>query len=68
MAGILEGLKGMFGKKPEIREDEPIRRMGTQRAKEEEVKQEEFVPRYKLAQKMREDKEMNTPLVKRKRY
>ena len=68
MAGILEGLKGMFGKRPEIREDEPIRRMGTQRAKEEEAKPEEFVPRYKLAQKMREDKEMNTPLVKRKRY
>ena len=68
MAGILEGLKGIFGKKQEVRETEPIRRMGSIKKVTEESQVEEFVPRYKLAQKMREDKEMDTPLVTRKRY
>ena len=64
--GLLNGLKGIFGKKEEVREEAP-RRLESKRLVEQ-IGETEFVPRYKLAQKMREDKEMDTPLVKRKRY
>jgi hypothetical protein len=63
--GILNGLKNMFGKK-EVAE-EPARRIESKKMTVT-VGEEEFVPRYKLAQKMREDKDMDTPIVKRKRY
>ncbi len=63
--GILSGIKNIFGKK-EVAE-EPARRIESKRLVEQ-IGDVEFVPRYKLAQKMREDKEMDTPLVKRKRY
>lgn len=66
MVGILDKIKGIFGKKEEVRE-EPVRRIESKRLVEQ-IGEEEFIPRYKLAKKMREDKEMDTPLVKRKRY
>lgn len=68
MAGILDKFKSIFGKRPEIRDDVPIRRMGSIKKPVDEDAPQEFVPRYKMAKKMREDKEMETPLVKRKRY
>jgi len=64
--GLLSGLKNIFGKKEAVQEG-PVRRIESRRLVEQ-VGDVEFVPRYKLAQKMREDKEMDTPLVKRKRY
>ncbi len=66
MVGILDKVKGIFGKK-EVEEDTTIRRIVAKKVVEEN-KPEEFVPRYKLAQKMREDKEIDTPIVKRKRF
>ena len=64
--GLLSGLKNIFGKK-ETEQEGPVRRIESRRLVEQ-IGDTEFVPRYKLAQKMREDKEMDTPLVKRKRY
>ena len=64
--GLLSGLKNIFGKKEEISEG-PVTRLESRRLVEQ-IGDTEFIPRYKLAQKMREDKEMDTPLVKRKRY
>ena len=66
MVGILGKMKGIFGKKQESNE-EPARRIESKRLTEQ-IGDVEFVPRYKLAKKMREDKDMDTPIVKRKRY
>ena len=66
MVGILGKIKGIFGSKQESNE-EPARRIESKRLTEQ-IGDVEFVPRYKLAKKMREDKDMDTPIVKRKRY
>ncbi|MGI6589227.1 MAG: hypothetical protein ACOX1V_01020 [Candidatus Iainarchaeum sp.] len=65
MSGIIEKIKGIFGKKEE--KEEATTRLESKRLVEQ-VGDQEFVPRYKLAKKLREDKEMDTPIVKRKKY
>ena len=65
MSGIIEKIKGIFGKKEE--KEEATTRLEAERLVEQ-VGDQEFVPRYKLAKKLREDKEMDTPIVKRKKY
>lgn len=65
MAGILEKIKSIFGKKE--KKEEPAIRLESKRLTEQ-IGDKEFVPRYKLAKKLREDKEMDTPILKRKRY
>jgi hypothetical protein len=65
MSGILEKIKGIFGKKEE--KDETTTRLESKRLIEQ-VGDQEFVPRYKLAKKFREDRELDMPLIKRKKY
>jgi hypothetical protein len=63
MEKIKNFLDKIFGKKKEFGyEDETPRRIEPRR---EEVVEEDFTPRYKLAKKWREEKEMEEPLVKR---
>ncbi len=66
MTGLMEKIKSLFGGKSEDKYEHHVpRRL---EVKKEEVASEEFTPRYKLAKKLREDKEIDTPIVKRKRF
>ncbi len=62
MEKIRNFLDKIFGKKEDNYEHEIPRRIETRK---EEVKEEGFTPRYKLAKKWREEQEMQEPLVKR---
>lgn len=64
MTGVIEKIKNFFGKKEEPRQ---AVRLGSKNLTEQ-MGGQEFVPRYKLAKKMREDKDMAQPILKRKRY
>ncbi|MFA6064961.1 MAG: hypothetical protein WCW44_01010 [archaeon] len=66
MTGLMEKLKNLFGGNSKDKyEHEVPRRL---EVKKEEVATEEFTPRYKLARQQREDREIDTPIVKRKRF
>jgi len=66
MTGLMDKIKSIFGGNKEDKyEKEVPRRL---EVKKDEVDEEEFTPRYKLAKRMREDKEVDTPIIKRKRF
>lgn len=65
MGKIKELFGNMFGKKSDPLENEPIHRI---EPRPEPTEEEEAGQRWKLAKRMREEREMNEPLVKRKRF
>jgi hypothetical protein len=66
--GVIGKLMEKIGGKPTGGED-VIKRLGENKSREEpEPKQEEFMPRYKLAQKWREEQADKEPLVKRRDF
>ena len=62
--GIIDGIKGIFGKKENVPEEAPRR---LQARAPDEAAGDEFVPRWKLAKKERELRAMDEPIIKRKR-
>ena len=66
MTGLIEKLKNVFGGKKESSFEAPTRLHGTKT--EEKVVESDVGQRWKSAKKWREDKEMEEPLIKRKRF
>jgi|GEM_PF-3385954 len=66
MTGLMGKLKNLFGEKSTDKyEKEVPRRLEVKKAQSDS---EEFTPRWKLAKKERESREIDTPMIKRKRF
>jgi len=67
MTGIIGKIKNIFGGKRESSFEEPPTRLHGTKTEEKTV-EDDSGQRWKTAKKWREDKEMDEPLIKRKRF